>query len=76
METIKKTFIVERKEINYLRITLESYDGMAVVRTIDPHEAKIEIMISPGCVELVDELLASLIKDEGLLIKACIELSI
>ena len=37
METTKRTFLVDREEINYLRITLESYDGMAVVRTIDPH---------------------------------------
>ena len=66
MESTKRTFLVDRSEINYLRITLESYDGMAVVRTIDPHEAKIEIMISPGCEELINEVLASLVKDEGL----------
>ena len=66
MDSIKRTFRVDRSEINYLRITLESYDGMAVVRTLDPHEAKIEIMISPGCEDLVSELLASLVKDEGL----------
>jgi len=68
METVRKIFRVDRKEINYLRTTLESYDGMAVVRTIDPHEARIEIMISPGCEDLIFELLGSLIKDEGLLI--------
>lgn len=66
MESIKRTFLVDRCEINYLRITLESYDGVAVVRTLDPHEAKIEIMISPGCEDLVSELLESLVKDEGL----------
>jgi hypothetical protein len=66
MESIKRTFLVDRSEINYLRITLESYDGMAVVRTLDPHAAKIEIMISPGCEDLVDELVASLVDDEGL----------
>lgn len=68
METIKRTFLVDRAEINYLRITIESYDGMAVVRTIDPnpHKAKIEIMISPGCDDLVYNLLESLRKNEGL----------
>jgi len=68
METIKRTFLVDRKDINYLRITIESYDGMAVVRTIDPdpHKAKIEIMISPGCEDLVSNLLESLRKNEGL----------
>ena len=66
METVKRTFLVDRKEINYLRITLESYDGMAVVRTIDPHKATIEIMISPGCKDFVYNLLESLRKNEGL----------
>ena len=69
MESTKGTFLVDRSEINYLRITLESYDGMAVVRTIDPHKARIEIMISPGCEGLVNEVLASLVKDEGLSIE-------
>ncbi len=71
METIKRAFIVDRKEINYIRITFEAYDGMAVVRTIDPRAAKIEIMISPGCEELIEKLLDSLIKREGLAIEAC-----
>ena len=68
MENVRKIFRVDRKEINYFRTTLESYDGMAIVRTIDPHEARIEIMISPGCEDLIFELLDSLRKDEGLLI--------
>ena len=66
METIKTVFQVDRREINYLRTTLESYDGMAVVRTLDPHEALIEIMISPGCETMISELLDSLVETEGL----------
>jgi hypothetical protein len=69
METVKRIFHVDRREINYLRTTLESYDGMAVVRTIDPEEARIEIMISPGCEDMVSELLDSLAKIEGLNIR-------
>ncbi|MCD6296862.1 MAG: DUF4911 domain-containing protein [Deltaproteobacteria bacterium] len=65
METIKHIFRVNRRDISYLRWTIESYDGMAVVRTLNPHAAFIEIMISPGCEDLVLELLDSLRK-EGL----------
>ena len=36
---------------------MESYDGMAVVRTVDPEKALIEIQISPGCESLVADLL-------------------
>jgi len=66
METIKRIFWVDRKDINYLRSTIESYDGMAVVSTIDPYEATIEIAISPGCENTVMELLESLREGEGL----------
>jgi hypothetical protein len=65
MQTIKRVFRVNRRDINYLRWTIESYDGMAVVRTLDPHAAFIEIMISPGCEDQVFELLDSL-REEGI----------
>lgn len=65
MKTIKRVFRVDRREIKYLRWTIESYDGMALVSTLDPREAYIEIMISPGCEEMVSELLDSL-REEGL----------
>ena len=70
METIKHLFKVDRREINYLKITIESYDGMAVVKTIDPNAALIELQISPGCENLVFELLDSLANVESISINA------
>jgi len=64
MQTIKRIFRVNRRDISYLRWTIESYDGMAVVRTINPHTAFIEILISPGCEDQVLELVDSL-RQEG-----------
>jgi hypothetical protein len=66
METTKHIFQVDRREINYLRVTIESYDGMAVVRTIDPHRALIEIQASPGCEKYIFDLLGALISNEGI----------
>ena len=63
-------FQVDRREIHYLRFTLESYDGMAVVSTIDPHLALIEVSIAPGCEKLISELMDALIKDEGMSISS------
>ena len=54
---------VDRGEINYVRTTLESYDGMALVRTIDPEQALIEVFIAPGCHEFVISLLDSLVAE-------------
>ena len=66
METIKRVLRVDRREINYLRVTIESYDGMGVVKTIDPHEALIEVRVSPGCEHLFSELAYSLEQNEGI----------
>jgi hypothetical protein len=41
---------------------------MAVVRTLDPQEACIEVRISPGCEDQVEALLDSLRTLEGLMI--------
>ena len=68
MLTSEYIFRVVREEINYIRTIVESYDGMAVVRTIDPREALISVMIAPGCEELVIELLDDLRNNEGLAI--------
>jgi hypothetical protein len=70
MLSMRRVFRVERKEISYLRYTLESYDGMALVRTIDPHAALVEVLISPGCEHLVLELIESLKTEEGLRLEA------
>ena len=66
METISQLLRVDRKEINYLRVTLESYDGMALVRTVDARAAVIEVRIARGCVSLIFELLKDLKDREGM----------
>jgi len=69
---------VKREDIHYLRTTIEAYDGMAVVRTVesgdpgsqrwrvDPGEATIELLIAPGCEGLISALIAALREQEGL----------
>jgi hypothetical protein len=66
METNKYIFMVNRRDINYLRVTIESYDGMGVVRTIDPQAALIEVQVAPGCERLFFDLIGSLAKDEDI----------
>ena len=66
MQTIKRIFRVKRHDISYIRSTVECYDGMAVVSTLDPHAAYVEISVSPGCENMVSELLDSLSEEEGL----------
>ncbi|MBN1104582.1 MAG: DUF4911 domain-containing protein [Deltaproteobacteria bacterium] len=65
-ETTRFVFRVNRKDIAYLRGTIESYDGMAVVRTLDPSVALIETLVSPGCEKTLLELAEHLARKEAL----------
>jgi hypothetical protein len=62
--TRKCILSVEKGEICYLQWIIESYDGMAIMRTIDPTSGTVEISIAPGCTEEITFLINSL-KEEG-----------
>ena len=81
METTKWMFKVNREDIHYLRTTIEAYDGMAVVRTVElggdaslrrqmeSGEATIELLIAPGCEDLISRLIAALREQEGIFLE-------
>ena len=60
MDTQSKYFRVRREDIAYFKFIIESYEGMAVVRTKDSHEAIVELMVAPGWEKDLDELLEGL----------------
>ncbi len=47
-DTIQKLYRINRREISFLKFLLESYEGIAVPRTIDDQIALVEVMIAPG----------------------------
>ena len=63
MDTRSIYLRLRRKDIAYFKFIIESYEGMAVVRTQDPHEAIVELMVAPGWEEDVDEVLEGLRKE-------------
>jgi hypothetical protein len=63
-QTGKYLLSIDRKEICYLQWIIESYDGMASMRTINPINGEIEISIVPGCKEDIVSLIESL-QEEG-----------
>jgi len=63
MDTTSKYFRLRRKDIAYFKFIIESYDGMAVVRTKDPHEAIVELMVAPGWERDLDKVLEGLGKE-------------
>jgi hypothetical protein len=63
MDTHSRFFRVHRKDIAYFKFIIESYEGMAVMRTKDPQEAIVELMVAPGWEKDVDEILEGLRKE-------------
>jgi hypothetical protein len=63
MDTVSRYFRVHREDIAYFKFVIESYEGMAVVRTKDPHEAIVELMVAPGWERDLDEVLEGLGKE-------------
>jgi len=63
MDTHSRFFRIRRQDIAYFKFILESYEGMAVVRTKDPYEAIVELMVAPGWEKDVDEALEGLQKE-------------
>ena len=63
METTKRYYRIDRREIAYLRFIFEAYDGIAVVKTIDAQKGLIVLHIAPGCDGDVEYVLQDLKKD-------------
>ena len=63
MDTQSRYFRLARKDIAYFKCIIESYEGMAVIRTKDPHEAIVELMVAPGWEKDLEEVLDGLRKE-------------
>lgn len=64
IETI--IYHVTPERINIVQAIFESYEGVASVRTLNPAIGEIEIMTPEANLDLVDEILRSLINSEAL----------
>jgi len=63
MDTQSKYFRIRQKDIAYFKFIIESYEGMAVVRTKDPREAVVELMVAPGWEKDLEMVLEGLQKE-------------
>jgi hypothetical protein len=61
---------IEKSEICYLQWIIESYDGMAIMRTLDPMTGAVEISIAPGCTEEIVSLIDYLKEDGSIHLKS------
>jgi len=63
VETTKRCYRVDRRQIGFVKFILEAYDNMAVMSTLDPRQAVVQITIAPGCETMVDGIMAGLAGD-------------
>lgn len=63
LETIKKYYRVDRREICFLRFIFEAYDGMATMTTADSEKGHVVFHIAPGCEADVEMILNDLKAD-------------
>jgi len=60
LETIKKYYRIERKEICFLKFIFEAYDGIAMLTTLDSDSGVVMFHIAPGCEDDVEMILQDL----------------
>jgi len=63
VETTKKYYRIDRREIAFLKFILEAYDGLAVLTTVDSEKGIVVINIAPGCEADVEMILQDLKKN-------------
>lgn len=44
-----RRYLIDRRQIHYLRFIIEAYPGIAVVSTVDASLGLVSIAIAPGC---------------------------
>ncbi len=60
MRTIEKVYRIDKSEISYFRFLLESYEGIAMMTTVEPKNGIVVLRIAPGCEHEVDTLIQGL----------------
>jgi hypothetical protein len=63
LDTISFLLQIPPREIAYLNFVFESYEGVAAVRTDDPHKGIVELMVSPHYQKEAKEILKDLAEE-------------
>jgi hypothetical protein len=66
MDTLTYRAIINKTQIAFLNSIIESYEGIAVVRTLDAPAGIVELWVVPECEALVNTLMRHLAPEIGL----------
>ena len=62
MESIRRHYRMDRRQIHFLRFLLEAYEGVAVLSTADKAAGLVTFLIAPGREAEAEELVSDLKK--------------
>ena len=60
VKTVRQYYRVDRRKIAFIKFILEAYDGLAIVKTLDPDSGLVEFRIAPDCEQDVKMILRDL----------------
>jgi hypothetical protein len=60
MRELQLYFRMDRRQIAHFRFLLEAYDGLAMLRTLDPAAGRVVLYLSESCREELDDLIRGL----------------
>jgi len=60
MQTTIRYYRLDRRQISFFKFILEAYDHMAVLTTVDAHQALVKVTVAPGCENVVDDIIDGL----------------
>jgi hypothetical protein len=66
MDTIPYRAKINKNQIGFINSIIEGYDGIAVVRTLDPKEGILELWVSPFFEAITTEVMNNLAEEIGL----------
>ena len=63
MKSLKKYYRVDRRKIAYMKFTIEAYDGVGLLSTVDSGSGLVVLHIPPGREAEVDAIISDLKND-------------
>ena len=60
MESLKKFYRVDRRSIAFMKFTIEAYEGLGFLSTVDPGSGLVVLHIPPGREAEADTLISAL----------------
>lgn len=60
MKTVAYDYRVDRQQMAFIKFTIEAYEGVAIMSTLDSAAGIVRLSVAPGCEAVVEALVGDL----------------